>query len=98
MMTNKQKILSGKMYDASDSELVKERDLAHKVCRVFNSDTSCSDGSRSKLFELFGKVGENCYVESTFFCDYGYNIRLGKNVYLNFGVTILDCAQVTLGD
>ena len=33
-----------------------------------------------------------------FFCDFGYNIRLGDNVFLNFNCVILDINEVTIGD
>ena len=37
-------------------------------------------------------------IEAPFHCAYGINITLGDQVYLNAGCTILDCAQVTIGD
>lgn len=33
-------------------------------------------------------------VDAPFTCSYGYNIRLGKNVYIEFGCTILDSCSV----
>lgn len=38
------------------------------------------------------------YIESPFHCDYGYNIRCGRNIYINARCTILDCAEVTIGN
>jgi maltose O-acetyltransferase len=38
------------------------------------------------------------YIEAPFHCDYGYNIRYGRNIYINTQCTILDCAQVTIGN
>ncbi|KAJ3029728.1 UNVERIFIED_CONTAM: hypothetical protein HDU68_011341, partial [Siphonaria sp. JEL0065] len=48
--------------------------------------------------DLFGGMGEGCHIESPFRCDYGKNITLGRNVYMNFGCTILDCNKVEIGD
>jgi maltose O-acetyltransferase len=38
------------------------------------------------------------YVEPNFFCDYGYNITLGRNFYANYNNIFLDCAPITIGD
>jgi maltose O-acetyltransferase len=50
------------------------------------------------LKELFGKIGGAIEVEPPFHCDYGTNIFVGKNFYMNFGCVILDCAEVHIGD
>ena len=39
-----------------------------------------------------------CSSRPHFFCDYGYNITLGRKIYLNCNCTILDVAQVSIGD
>ncbi len=97
-MTQKENMLSGQMYLASDPELQAERDRAHEACRRFNADQQPHPASMQELFSHFGAVGDDCLIESPFFCDYGYNLFLGKGVYLNFNVCILDCAPVHLGD
>ena len=33
-----------------------------------------------------------------FACDYGYNLSIGDNVFVNFNTVILDCASVTIGE
>jgi maltose O-acetyltransferase len=43
-------------------------------------------------------VGNDAVIRPPFFCDYGYNIRLGDNVFLNFNCIILDVVDVTIGD
>lgn len=50
------------------------------------------------ISKLFSSVGKNCWIESPFICDYGYNIVVGDNFYANTNCTILDCAKVTIGD
>lgn len=49
------------------------------------------------LREVFGAVGEGVHIRPPFHCDYGYNIRLGDSVFLNFGCVILDVVAVTIG-
>jgi maltose O-acetyltransferase len=53
---------------------------------------------RALLAGHFGAVGEDCVIRPPFFCDYGYNIRLGDEVFLNFNCVILDIMPVTIGD
>jgi acetyltransferase-like isoleucine patch superfamily enzyme len=45
-----------------------------------------------------GCVGKDCVVAAPFTCDYGYNITIGQNVRIDRNCTILDCAQVKIGD
>lgn len=47
---------------------------------------------------MFGKVKGSFFIEPPFRCDYGYNIDVGENFYANYNCTILDCAQVLIGD
>lgn len=95
-MSEKAKMLAGRMYNASDPELVQERRHAHAACRAFNA-AEHSPQSMAELYRIFASAGDGVYLESPFFCDYGYNIHLGDRVYFNFNVTILDCAPVHIG-
>lgn len=45
-----------------------------------------------------GRVGDETVVEAPFTCDYGYNLHIGKNVYVQRGCTVLDCCEVRIGD
>lgn len=106
MATEKEKMIAGQLYYASDPILVEERENAHVICHEYNStpgDRAERTGKanclnrKAILKKLIGQVGENCLIEPPFFCDYGYNIVLGDNVYFNFNCTILDCAPVYIG-
>lgn len=47
--------------------------------------------------QLFKNVGENVWIEPDFRCEFGKNITIGDDVYINFGCIILDCSEVTIG-
>ena len=98
MNTQKERMLCGQMYNASEPILQNERVAAHLACREFNSHTYLSDSIIKAFTSIFKYTGINPYIESPFLCDYGYNITLGDNVYFDFNVTILDCAPVTIGN
>lgn len=97
--TEKEKMLSGELYQASDPELVKDRLSARRLTRLFNQSLETDDELRKELLlELFGSTGKNYYVEPTFRCDYGYNIHVGENFYANFDCVLLDVCEIRIGD
>ncbi|KAF9343673.1 hypothetical protein BGX26_005379, partial [Mortierella sp. AD094] len=98
--TQKQRMLDTKTYDAMDPLLVKERQRARDIVRVFNNTTPDELFKRQSLLHLLtrGQMGTGCYIEPPFNCDYGNNITLGKNVYMNFNCVVLDCGYVDIGD
>lgn len=98
-MTEKEKLLYGELYNGDDRELTDERIRAKKMCADYNSCPYNDFTKKSRLIEkLFGKKGENTWIEPNFFCDYGYNIFVGDKFYANHNCVILDCATVTFGD
>ncbi|MCG8512809.1 MAG: sugar O-acetyltransferase [Halanaerobiales bacterium] len=99
MKTEKEKMLSGELYNALDETLVKEREKARKLTRIFNGTVETDYEERTKILkELLGSMGEKIYIESNFRCDYGYNIHVGENFYANFDCVILDVCKVQIGD
>lgn len=49
------------------------------------------------LDELLPVKGKNVTVIAPFFCDYGTNITIGDNVFINFNCVFLDCGAITIG-
>lgn len=99
METEKQKMLTGKAYQAGDATLSKERLRAREVIFEFNSLAPKLIKQRKNLLKrLFGKTKKMFYIEPPFRCDYGYNIEIGDNFYANFNLVILDCAKVSIGN
>ncbi len=99
-MTEKEKMLNGMLYDAnSDPQLIAERLECKEKCRDYN-DLRPRDTERRKhmLHAIFGNIDGELLVEQPFYCDYGYNISVGRNFYANFNMVILDEAPVRFGD
>ena len=98
MATEKEKMLAGKLYDSTDPQLIAERRHARDLTRAFNH-TSAGDGLQRKqiLAELVGSLGKHAMIEPPFYCDYGYNIHLGDNVFFNFNCVVLDVMRVEIG-
>ena len=99
-MTEKEKMLRGVLYDANnDASLIAERKACKVILHQINALSPLEDEERYKLFrQIIGKVNGSFIIESPFHCDYGYNIELGDNFYMNVNCVILDEAKVTFGD
>jgi maltose O-acetyltransferase len=48
--------------------------------------------------ELFGSVGTNPFVGDNFHCDFGKNIHVGNNFHADYNCTMLDLAEIRIGD
>ncbi|MDV0447740.1 putative acetyltransferase [Methanosarcinaceae archaeon Ag5] len=94
-----QKNESDALYPSGSEKLDRERAYAKGLCHEHNQlHPSQMDERNAILRKLFGKTGKKFLIEQPFYCDYGYNIEIGENFYMNHGGVILDCAQVTFGD
>jgi len=99
MKNEKEKMLLGELYNPNDSELITERHNARLIFRKINNLSENEQKERKKLFnELLGKIGKGFYIEPPFYCDYGYNIKLGNQVFMNFNCCILDVREVNIGN
>ncbi|MCA9402947.1 MAG: sugar O-acetyltransferase [Candidatus Omnitrophica bacterium] len=94
-----QKMTSGELYDPMNPELVRMRHEARVVIDQLNeSSQDITAGDRLSLCKrLFGKMGDNLWLQPPFYCDYGRNIELGEHVYFNFNCVVLDVAKVSIG-
>lgn len=98
-MTEKQKMLAGLGYQPGDPELQADHAAAKEWMMRFNAALASPPAERRKLLaERFAEVGEGAVIRPPFHCDYGYNIRIGAGVFLNFNCVILDVVSVTIGD
>ena len=98
MKTEKQKSLLGELYDAYDPQLIEDRRQTRLLLKKFNDTGPDETGLRKEILQkLFGSSGTGLEVEPPFFCDYGFNITLGDNVYFNVNCVVLDVTYVKIG-
>jgi len=99
-MTEKKRMIAGEMYNPpADPELVTERHQARLLFQEINSLNEDAVEKRNKLLNtLINNAGMNLYIEPPFYCDYGSNIIVGDNVFMNFNCCILDVCKVTIGN
>lgn len=95
--SEKDKMLTGELYRASDAELVHERRRCRSLLNEFNTQPD-EERRLHLLRELLGRIGRGTFIQPPFACDYGYNVSIGDDAFVNFNAVILDCAPVTIGD
>src|SRR5665647_889753 len=99
VVTEREKMLCGALYDASDPELVAARIRARRLTRRLNAlDPADHLGHIALLNDLLGSVGDKSWVETPQFFDYGTRVRLGERVFVNAGCIFLDAAAITIDD
>lgn len=100
-MTEKEKMIAGKVYNCLDEELStalrKAKQLCHKYNDIFFEDETAAKKIIDELLQAEHNDGY-CVFTPSFWCDYGFNIKVGKNFYSNHNLVILDCAEVRFGD
>jgi len=92
-------MLAGELYRPGDAELQADQAANKKWLVRYNAALASPVSERHALLsERFGRVGKETVIRPPFFCDYGYNIDLGDEVFLNFNCVILDVVEVVIGD
>lgn len=82
----------------ADKEVMEQQKRARKLTQELNTvDRSDFEKIEKIVKELLGK-SEGAFINPPFYCDYGFNIEVGKNFYANYNCTILDVGKVTIGD
>ena len=82
----------------ADKEVMEQQKRARKLTQELNTvDRSDFEKIEKIVKELLGK-SEGAFINPLFYCDYGFNIEVGKNFYANYNCTILDVGKVTIGD
>lgn len=98
-MTEKEKMIAGILYDAFDSDLIKDRKYARQLAIEYNRTNEDEKDKRQDILKkLLGSIGENVNLEPDIRFDYGYNTTIGSNCAFNFNNVFLDCAPIKIGD
>ncbi|MDT0320802.1 sugar O-acetyltransferase [Streptomyces millisiae] len=96
--TNLERMLAGDLYVADDPEI--GRRLRHAMRLAARYQAACvedPDSARALLVELLGSLGEGAEVRPPLYVDYGSNITIGARTFVNYNLTALDVARITVG-
>ena len=96
-MNNIERRDRGMAYISDDSVMEQQKKARMLTQKLNTMDRSDFRGIGDVVRELLGK-SEGAWINPPFYCDYGFNIELGKNFFANYNCTMLDVAKITIGD
>ncbi|EPR66422.1 sugar O-acetyltransferase [Cyclobacterium qasimii] len=97
-MTEKQKMLSGLLYNSRDPELLEMYHRARKLVKLYNNLDSEELNERDNILtDLLANASPGVWIEAPFYCDYGANISIGSNTFVNLNCMFLDNNTITIG-
>ena len=99
-MTEREKIHSGEIYQPNDPTIMEEQLAYLDLMDEYNNTPRRLMEKRAQMLpKLFAEVGENCYIESPYFANWGgHHVHLGSNVYANAGLKLVDDTHIYIGD
>ncbi|MFF9274886.1 sugar O-acetyltransferase [Streptomyces griseosporeus] len=97
--TNLERMLAGDLYIADDPEIVRRQQRAVRLAAAYQAAYAEDvDAARALLAELLGGLGAEAHVRPPLYVDYGSNITVGARTFVNFGLTALDVAAISIGE
>ncbi|MFJ2947731.1 sugar O-acetyltransferase [Streptomyces sp. NPDC087226] len=97
--TNLERMLAGDLYIADDPEIVRrQREAMRLTARYQAAYLDDPAEARPILTELLASAGEDIDVRPPLYVDYGSNISIGARTFVNYNLTALDVARITIGE
>ncbi|MFE0317214.1 sugar O-acetyltransferase [Streptomyces albogriseolus] len=97
--TNLERMLAGDMYIADDPEIGRRLERAMRLAARYQATyLDERDQAKAVLAELLGSVGEDVEIRPPLYVDYGSNITVGARTFVNYHLTALDVAAITIGE
>lgn len=98
IMTEKEKMLNGETYNPRSEQLLQRRYEARKLMDQFNDLSADETDQRQNLLnQLLGFIGDGVWLEKPFRCNYGENITIGENTFINCDCIFSDDNQISIG-
>ncbi len=96
--SNYELMLAGEPYISDDPQIVEAQRRAVALAARFAQEFSRDPESAQALVaELLGAVGDDVTIRAPIYVDYGSNIRVGDRTFINYNLTALDVALITIG-
>ncbi len=91
---------SGDLYDPGEADLLDRQAQCLELQYDYNQTRPSESKKRTELLQkMFAEIGDGCYIEPPLHANWGgHHVHLGKNVYANFNLTLVDDADIYIGD
>ncbi|MFD5753212.1 sugar O-acetyltransferase [Streptomyces sp. NPDC127033] len=97
--THLERMLAGDLYIADDPEIAERQQRAVRLAARYQAAyTEDARAAGPLLAELLGSVGDQAHVRPPLYVDYGSNITIGARTFVNYNLTALDVAAITIGE
>ncbi|UQC79242.1 galactoside O-acetyltransferase [Colletotrichum lupini] len=96
---NRARMAAGELYYAFTPDLIADRQRCSAACEKFNlRDVRPLPAPATSAEEEEKNLADEPWVDGPVRMDYGYNVKLGKNVYINFNSVWIDTCTIEVGD
>ena len=91
-MTEWQRMISGRLYNPANKEIEKHHIRGLTLCDKFNRTPLTRWKKKDKLLLKLipSSEGKDFAVFAPFYCEYGENIYVGRECFVNYNCTFLD--------
>jgi len=97
--SNRERMLAGDLYIADDPESERVAKRAFALTDAYHRAVVADEpGARDLLEQVLGGLGEGAYVKPPLYVDYGENVHIGARTFVNYNLTALDVATITIGE
>ncbi|WP_445281736.1 sugar O-acetyltransferase [Streptomyces sp. DSM 118148] len=97
--TNLERMEAGDLYIADDPEIAHRQQRAVRLAARYQAAyAEDADSAQALLRELLGFLGEQAHLRPPVHVDYGGNISVGARTFVNYNLTALDVAAITIGE
>ncbi len=99
-MTEKDKLHTGEIYFPGDPEIMRQQAIWQDKVMEYNNIPHVQQARKAEMLrQMFAEIGEGCYIETPFYANMGgHHVHFGKNVYANYGLTLVDDTHIYVGD
>ena len=98
-MREEEKIAAGVLFCPADPELAAIKLKTHNLNVDYNQTYEDEIEKREAILaEILGEAGEGLFIQGPIAFHYGKHTKIGKNVFINFNLTVQDDAEVIISD
>lgn len=98
-MNNRERMLKGFVYDPTAGDIMGDQQACNEIMYDYNATRPSEKQKRHEILKkLLGSMGKNTYIEPPLHANWGKNTHVGDDFYANFNLTLVDDADIYIGD